>query len=313
MFADLQPYICTWTNCRDELTTFPTRRLWANHEFEKHRMKPTWRCYECSADLASPDDLKAHLRSIHQIRFSDSQLAIAASTAKINQPLSVKDMKCPLCLGHAGDTRRAFQNHVGKHMEEIALASLPRDAAVDLDPEPEESRLGSSSSILSADLERPQYSAFTDEENMLISRMASDMAKSTPGAEMDEIRSNLQNIAQKDVDPMNELQPRGEHDLTQDTQKSQPQPAALSQPQVQQTALGTTGRQSRSQSDDSPPSRSNSPHGNFTKKFWESEFNDGRLYSNYKAQPQPDRNYHCPYATQTGCDHRPTPLKTQYE
>lgn len=69
---------------------------------------------------------------------------MAASTAKISQEMSVKDMKCPLCFCHAGDTRRAFENHVGKHMEEIALASLPKDAAEDSDVASEESRLGPS-------------------------------------------------------------------------------------------------------------------------------------------------------------------------
>jgi hypothetical protein len=105
-------------------------------------MKTTWRCYECSADLANPDDLKAHLVNQHQTPFSDSQLEIAASTAKITQSVSVKDMKCPLCLCHAGDTRRAFENHVGKHMEKIALASLPKDAAEDSDVASEKSTLG---------------------------------------------------------------------------------------------------------------------------------------------------------------------------
>jgi hypothetical protein len=147
VFADLQPYICTWTDCKDELTTFPTRQLWGNHEFGKHRMKTTWRCYECSADLANPEDLNTHLRNQHQTPFSDSQLAMVASTAKISLPMSVKDMKCPLCLSHAGDTRRDFEKHVGKHMEEIALTSLPQDAADDFDVVPEDSDVALEESI----------------------------------------------------------------------------------------------------------------------------------------------------------------------
>jgi hypothetical protein len=43
--------------------------------------------------------------------------------------------------------------------------------------------------------QRPQDNALTDEENMQVNQMASEMAKTTPKAEMDKIRANLQNMS----------------------------------------------------------------------------------------------------------------------
>jgi hypothetical protein len=66
-----------------------------------------------------------------------------------------------------------------------------------------------------------------------------------------------------------------------------------------------------------PPSPTHSdgiePPGEFTKEYLEAKSNDDRSHPHYKAKPGPDGNYHCPYASQKDCEHRPTPQKCQYE
>jgi hypothetical protein len=103
-----------------------------------------WRCFECCDDLLDPGDLKRHLQLSHDIQLSESQLSLVISTAEITRDVALKDTKCPLCLNFTSDTRKAFETHVGKHMEEIALTSLPMEPTDDSDEEYEDSELGDS-------------------------------------------------------------------------------------------------------------------------------------------------------------------------
>jgi ankyrin repeat protein len=54
-------------------------------------------------------------------------LETMARAAEKEKPKDLSNTSCPLCLVIPGGTRRSFMTHVGKHMEEIALAALPRE------------------------------------------------------------------------------------------------------------------------------------------------------------------------------------------
>lgn len=45
--------------------------------------------------------------------------------------MELADQRYPLCLLTADMPRRAFTTHVGKHMEQIVLAALPRNVKPD--------------------------------------------------------------------------------------------------------------------------------------------------------------------------------------
>ena len=49
------------------------------------------------------------------------------------RPIEVEE--CPLCRSVLGKPRREFVKHVGRHMEQIALMALPREATDDSDTE----------------------------------------------------------------------------------------------------------------------------------------------------------------------------------
>lgn len=131
VFADIRPYICTFTSCTDQLTAFPTRQLWAEHEFRKHRMCAYWECPECEGEYPSPKTLEIHLDESHNCVFSGSKRSLLVSTAHRTRQNPIKDQKCPLCMDAPGTTRRAFVSHLTWHMEEIALLALPREAEAD--------------------------------------------------------------------------------------------------------------------------------------------------------------------------------------
>ena len=128
VFADLQPYICTFANCEDELAQFPTRAAWSDHEFAEHRITQQWICPECPKTYTRTIDWEDHLQRDHQCVFTGSKLQVALRMALHKQCRAAENEECPLCRTIPGKPRRAFIKHIGRHMEEIALMALPRNA-----------------------------------------------------------------------------------------------------------------------------------------------------------------------------------------
>lgn len=128
VFADLQPYICTSADCEDELAQFPTRAAWSDHEFAEHRITQQWNCPECSDTYTRTVDWEDHLQRDHKCVFAGSRLQVALRMALHKQCKAAENEECPLCRIIPGKPRRAFIKHVGRHMEEIALMALPRNA-----------------------------------------------------------------------------------------------------------------------------------------------------------------------------------------
>ena len=131
VFADLRPYICTFSDCKDELAQFTTRAEWADHEFSEHRIDQAWNCPECSEKFACASVWEQHLQEMHQRVFTGPQLHVARATAYETHPRLAKAEECPLCRVVVGKPRRAFVKHIGRHMEEIALMALPRNTEED--------------------------------------------------------------------------------------------------------------------------------------------------------------------------------------
>lgn len=126
VFADLRPYICTFANCNMELAQFTTRAAWAEHEFSQHRIVGLWSCPECADHCESEAAWIEHLENFHQRIFSGPHLQVAKQMSYTTQEKPIEKEACPLCQVVLGKSRREFVKHVGRHMEEIALMSLPR-------------------------------------------------------------------------------------------------------------------------------------------------------------------------------------------
>jgi len=132
VFADLKPYMCTFANCEDKLAQFPTRSAWADHEFTEHRTAPQWSCPECPNVALNFEGWEDHLQQGHQRVFTMSEWQVACMAVR-KQSTLVENPECPLCRTMVEKSRRDFVKHVGRHMEEIALMALPRNAEDELD------------------------------------------------------------------------------------------------------------------------------------------------------------------------------------
>lgn len=127
VFADLQPYTCTFASCEKELAQFPTRAAWADHEFMEHRIVRSWSCPECTKQCDGEIEWTQHLENYHQRTFIGPKRQVAEKMTCTTRAKPAENEKCPLCQVILGKPRRDFVKHVCRHMEEIALMALPRD------------------------------------------------------------------------------------------------------------------------------------------------------------------------------------------
>ena len=126
IFTDLQPYICTFADCKDELAQFSNRAAWAEHEFSQHRITRSWSCPECPQAFTSVAGWQSHIQNRHCLVFTGPHFDVAKDMAYKTEATRVEEDECPLCCIVVGKPRRAFVKHVARHMEEIALMALPR-------------------------------------------------------------------------------------------------------------------------------------------------------------------------------------------
>ena len=127
VFSDLQPYICTLSDCEDELVQFSSRAAWADHECSKHRNTRLWTCPDCPREFPEVSGWEQHLQERHCLLFSGTNLQVAKNMALKTEAKCIENYECPLCRIVVGKPRRGFVKHVGRHMEEIALMALPRN------------------------------------------------------------------------------------------------------------------------------------------------------------------------------------------
>jgi hypothetical protein len=122
LLQDLQPYVCTYSECESSEQLFRSRREWAEHE-ASHRK--AWRCPEHPAAVyKTSSGLEEHFRREHAESFPETQLA---SIVKVGETTTIDVRhKCPICNAVA-DTEGLgdFHNHIANHLERIATFALP--------------------------------------------------------------------------------------------------------------------------------------------------------------------------------------------
>lgn len=138
--SDLASYVCTQENCSHAL--FESRHEWFDHELEVHWKR--WVCDLCGNVSPSTEEYISHMRQRHQETFTRAQASEMASRAE--HPVDrILAAACPLCDYEAILRRKPafqitgvsssepimirphqFRNHLGRHLEQIALFVLPR-------------------------------------------------------------------------------------------------------------------------------------------------------------------------------------------
>lgn len=129
VLRDLRPYVCTSEFCLRSEDMFSSRREWFEHERGVHRR--AWHCDACETPHCSAEEFAQHLRTRHaDVVYSDALVQRAEKAIEHEQ-------SCPLC--RESHTPRSLRSHLGRHMQQIALFTLPvaagADGEEDSDPE----------------------------------------------------------------------------------------------------------------------------------------------------------------------------------
>jgi hypothetical protein len=133
VFNDIQPYICSYSECANGVNTFVSQRAWVNHEFKIHRIDKHWYCFYCpgetfhSAGLCREHIQRTHEGTDYQL-LTQEQLDDLIYIASRVQSQPANKQECPFCLTVVADTIPKFGAHVGQHMREIAIAAIPFSA-----------------------------------------------------------------------------------------------------------------------------------------------------------------------------------------
>lgn len=135
LLVDLEPYTCVLQDCPDPDRTYANREDWEEHIKFAHGK--TWRCcFGCPVPLPSSEAFDSHLRAEHGGLFAEAELPTLRDMCE-KHVMPDDNTRYPLCLGEPSHwpEQHNRQQHIGSHLEEIALQILrpgafeARDAA----------------------------------------------------------------------------------------------------------------------------------------------------------------------------------------
>ena len=101
---------------------FETRHDWYDHEVRHHRRE--WYCAECTLAFPTSFKLTHHLTEKHPALVVKGQ-DVSALVDNCERALS-GPQKCPLCTVQLEYTVHQLRSHLGRHMQQLALFTLPR-------------------------------------------------------------------------------------------------------------------------------------------------------------------------------------------
>ncbi|KAF5486785.1 Ankyrin repeat domain-containing protein 50 [Colletotrichum siamense] len=119
---DIQPYMCTYDDCTEAETMYPSKASWLEHEAKAHRR--VWRCFEHKDLFKSRSALVRHFEVSHP-NLSEAQIQHMSELAVV----STKDERvvCPYCQSH-GPFESNLADHIALHMERMASFAVPRSS-----------------------------------------------------------------------------------------------------------------------------------------------------------------------------------------
>ncbi|KAH8721192.1 hypothetical protein HC256_001552 [Beauveria bassiana] len=123
VFRDLQPYVCLQKDCSAPDHLYPRRAHWMAHMKTEH-WKICHCAFGCPGLFDSAKELQAHLQATHGQDMSDAYLASLESLSGRADAAKPRET-CPLCVSFWCGSAKKYEEHVGRHLEELALFALP--------------------------------------------------------------------------------------------------------------------------------------------------------------------------------------------
>ncbi|KAI1110088.1 hypothetical protein F5Y14DRAFT_444252 [Nemania sp. NC0429] len=131
VFGDLQPYICLVPYCPTQDHKYSRRSDLAYHMKQVH-----WRSlqcpYGCQPKFEDTEVFRSHIQEMHAaILTQDQHYTLEQTSRKGNLKKAIGP--CPLCLEVEISSARQYCDHIGYHLEQLALFALPQTIIEDSD------------------------------------------------------------------------------------------------------------------------------------------------------------------------------------
>ena len=123
VFADLEPYLCTFKDCVRAGKTFGMKHDWVRHELDSHRIQKVWRCQSCQDDYTDKAVFENHLTKKHKDLFGENQGSSMSTVSERSSERTPTIENCVLCKVEFED-RKTLEDHVANHLEQFALTSI---------------------------------------------------------------------------------------------------------------------------------------------------------------------------------------------
>jgi len=122
VYIDLQPYVCTASDCQVPERTYESRREWFQHELQAHRK--WWECIMgCNVVFQSSDELRKHIGHKHaELAHNPRTEDVVRSCAR--QYSMDQEACCPLCMEKQRSLTQ-LRHHLGKHHQQLSLFAIP--------------------------------------------------------------------------------------------------------------------------------------------------------------------------------------------
>ncbi|RGP65706.1 transcription factor [Fusarium longipes] len=134
VFGDLRPYTCVFSHCIESTIDFDRRHNWQLHVSKNHWR--SWSCpFKCQQPFSSAPELSRHINNHHLPNGSEEELKAITALGDKPAPEDTSS-QCLLC-GHSTTGLKKYIKHVGRHLEQLALFTLPDLEREDVDEETE--------------------------------------------------------------------------------------------------------------------------------------------------------------------------------
>ena len=153
VYRDIQPYVCTQAACQEDDKLYDSQYTWYTHEAQAHRRE--WYCNRCLKPFDCKGRFSIHLRDTHRLT---RDFEIEAMLDMCGREKETPDM-CIIC--GVSLTVEKVRKHLGQHMLDIALFTLPYPVADENPKIPIEGMDTSGNSVLELD-SNPDHSSDSD-------------------------------------------------------------------------------------------------------------------------------------------------------
>lgn len=123
MKHDLCPYICTFPDCPQPDTLYESRDQWIQHEQWSHMC--FWRCPKDDIEFEDLPSYKIHVIAQHPVAAEKNPLLSEGVLATQRFLAKQPSRSCPFCdvdLDSVGE----MYDHIGSHLETVALLAIPQ-------------------------------------------------------------------------------------------------------------------------------------------------------------------------------------------